>query len=36
MVMVEEVIIKWFKNDLVLNKEVDVEVSQEVDKEEVV
>ena len=31
--MVEEVIIKWFLNDLVLNKEVDVEVNQEVDKE---
>ena len=32
-VMIKEVIIKWFWNDLVLNKEVDVEVNQEVDKE---
>ena len=30
-VIVEEVIIKWFQNDLVLDKEVDVEVNQEVD-----
>ena len=33
MVIVEEVTIKWFQNDLVLDKEVDVEVNQEVDKE---
>ena len=31
MVIVEEVIKKWFQNDLVLDKEVDVEVNQDVD-----